>query len=636
MAVEKMMFINITGHIKQMDEFVVKTIVPFDVQLENAMSIFDTVKGIYNFTDPNPYENLNKKCSELLSILDEELKYDISKGLTHIPLNVLEQELDGYEAQIETIQHILKSLKKDLFHKQEIRKQIIPIQNIDFPVDKMFNVEYMKFRFGKMTRESFKKLETLLESLDVITYKVAEEDETVYLVYFTPRSKQANIDSVFSSFFFERIRISSEIKGNPQEALAKINDEIKELETRIESLAKDLHDFVHRNFDRLQDLYNNLVQLNEIYQVRRYALRSSNAFYLTGWIPFSQVAIFRQSLEQFDSITCVIEDDSEVQKSTPPTQLVNYKFFKPFEILVKMYGTPSYNELDPTMFVGITYLLFFGVMFGDVGQGLTIALLSLYLFKKTGVPLIKLGIYLGVCSTISGVVYGSFFGNEELLRNLLPFIPMINPMEQKIPMLIGTIGLGIILLIIAMVFGIINSYKKEHIGKMLFDRSGIAGLLLYLTLIGIGVSFIFGSTPPAVIILLLIAVPLVFIFLSHPLENLLAKKGHFLPDDKAGFFIETFFELIETLLTIVSNSVSFMRVGAFALNHVGFFMAFHVLSDIVGHAGSIPVMIFGNVLIIVLEGLIVAIQGLRLEYYELFSHFYEGDGIEFKPFKIKG
>jgi V/A-type H+-transporting ATPase subunit I len=94
--------------------------------------------------------------------------------------------------------------------------------------------------------------------------------------------------------------------------------------------------------------------------------------------------------------------------------------------------------------------------------------------------------------------------------------------------------------------------------------------------------------------------------------------------------------MIETLLSILSNTMSFMRVGAFALNHVGFFMAFHALADIVGGTGSIVVMFFGNILIIALEGLIVAIQGLRLEYYELFSKFFEGNGTEFKPFKIKG
>jgi V/A-type H+-transporting ATPase subunit I len=91
---------------------------------------------------------------------------------------------------------------------------------------------------------------------------------------------------------------------------------------------------------------------------------------------------------------------------------------------------------------------------------------------------------------------------------------------------------------------------------------------------------------------------------------------------------------VETVLAILSNTISFMRVGAFALNHVGFFMAFRMLSDLVGGSGSVFVMIFGNVLIIILEGLIVGIQGLRLEYYELFSRFFKGDGEVFTPFYI--
>lgn len=631
-----MRFINIAGNIKQMDEFVVKTIVPFDIQLENAMSIFDTVKGVYAFTDANPYEKLSKKGAELISVLDQELKYDQSRNSEHIPIDVLEQELDGFERQIETIQRILKSLKKDLFHKQEVRKQVVPIQNIEYPVDQMFHVDYIKFRFGKMPKDSYKKLDAYLVTLDVIAYKVSEDDENIYLLYFTPRSKQANIDSLFSSLFFVRIRISDEIKGNPKEALAKLDEEIAELESRINMLMKDLSGFVQRNFERLQDLYNNIVQLTEIYQVRRYALHSDEAFYLTGWIPISQVVAFKQSLEQFSSVTCVLEDDDEVRKSTPPTQLINNKFFKPFEVLVQMYGTPSYKELDPTMFVGITYLLFFGLMFGDVGQGLVIASFSLWFYRKTKLPLIKLGVYLGFASTISGMFYGSIFGNDEILRELFPFIPMVNPMEQKLPILLVTIVFGVVLLIIAMIFGIINSYKKEQLGKMFFDRSGIAGLVLYLTIIGIVISFVFNSKPSLLVIVLLIAMPLLVIFFAHPLENLFEKRSHIYPDDKVGFFIESFFELIETMLAIISNSVSFMRVGAFALNHVGFFMAFHALSDIVGGTGSFVVMVFGNILIIMLEGLIVAIQGLRLEYYELFSRFYEGEGIEFKPFKIRG
>lgn len=639
MAVEKMRFVNIAGRISEMDDFVINTIVPFDIQLENALHILDSVKGLYPFSEVNPYERLNKKVADLISVLDHDLSYDPTKTCGIMPVSLLEPEIDGYERQLETIQKISSSLKSDLAHKKEIRKQLVPIKKLEIEVDKMFKFKYMKFRFGKMPKDSYKKLNTYIETLDTLAYKVSEEYESVYLVYFTPRSQQGNIDSLFASLFFERIRISGDVKGLPGIALTKIDDEIEELENRIGMLDKDSKEFVERNFERLQELYNFTIQLNEVFDVRRFAVRSKDAFYLTGWIPITQVYDFNAMVDTLKNVTCIVEDDYAVKKSSPPTKLKNNKFFQPFEELVKMYGTPSYNELDPTPFVGITYMLFFGLMFGDVGQGVIIALAGFLLYKKTQNNYGKLAIYLGIMSIISGVFYGSLFGNEEILREALPFIPMINPMENKIPILIATIGLGAVLLVIAMILNIINSYKQEKYGKLLFDRNGVAGLVLYLALAYVILSSVNGSDISIIVILLFIIAPLIIILFAHPLANWLEKKKNIFPEE-GGFFIEAIFELIETMIAIASNTVSFIRVGAFALNHVGFFLAFHALSDIVGESagtpGSIAVMIFGNILIIVLEGLIVSIQGLRLQYYELFSRFFEAEGIEFKPFKIKG
>jgi len=635
MAVEKMRFVNIAGRISDMDNFIIHMIVPFDIQLENAMSIFDSVKGIYSFSEPNPYEELNRDVTELLNVLDRDMSYDPTKSCALMPVELLEPEVESYERQLETVQKISRSLKADLAHKKEIRKQLVPIQNLEVEVSKMFTFTYMKFRFGKMPKESFQKISSYIETLDTIAYQLSEENDFVYLVYFTPGSQQGNIDSLFSSLFFERIRLSGEIKGIPRVALKKIDDEIEELENRITMLDNDSKGFIERNFDRLQELYNFTIQLNEVFDIRRYAVRSHDAFYMIGWIPNSQVDEFNKMVEGFKSITCIIEDDKDVKKSSPPTKLLNNKFFKPFEELVEMYGIPSYNELDPTPFLAITYMLFFGLMFGDVGQGIVIASIGYYLFKKFDNNYGKLAIYLGTMSMISGFLYGSFFGNEEIIGELLPFIPSINPMDYKIPILIGTVGLGAILLIFAMILNIINSFKQQRIGKMLFDRNGIAGLVLYLSLAYVVLTNVSGGFVPLYLIILLIVGPLIIILFAQPLTNWLEKKKEIFPKE-GGFFIEAIFELIEAIIAIASNTVSFIRVGAFALNHVGFFLAFHALSDIVGGVGSIAVMIFGNLLIIVLEGLIVSIQGLRLQYYELFSRFFEGEGIEFKPFKIKG
>ncbi len=636
MAVEKMRFVNIAGRIAEMDDFVIKAIVPFDIQLENAMYILDSVKGMQPFSDENPYERLNEKVADLISVLDRDIHYDPNKAAELMPIALLEPEIDGYERQLETIQRIRRSLKVDLEHKKELRKQIIPLQNLDVQVDKLFHFDYMRFRFGKMPKDGFEKLIKYVENLDTITYKISEENESVYVMYFTPHAQVGNIDSLFASLFFERIWISEDVKGRPKEALQRLNEEIEELENRIQMLDKDSQDFVERNFERLQELYNFTIQLNEVYNVRQYALRSKEAFYLTGWIPLSQVEEFQKMVDDVGNVSCIIEDDDAVKKTVPPTRLRNHRFFKPFETLVQMYGTPGYNELDPTTFLAITYMIFFGIMFGDVGQGLVIALVGGLFFKKTQNMLGKIAVYIGIVSSIAGVFYGSFFGNEEILRKALPFIPMINPMDYKIPVLGVTVVFGIGLLIIAMILNIINAYKQENYPKMLLDRNGIIGLIFYLTMIYLVFSIVMQIPYSLTLIVIFLVAPLVVMFFEHPLANLMNRKKQIFPKDKGGFIIETVFELIETLLSILSNTLSFMRVGAFALNHVGFFMAFHALADIVGGTGSIGVMIFGNILIIVLEGLIVAIQGIRLEYYELFSKFFEGNGTEFKPFKIKG
>ncbi|WZL82287.1 V-type ATPase 116kDa subunit family protein [Vallitaleaceae bacterium 9-2] len=636
MAVEKMRFVNIAGRIAEMDDFVIKAIVPFDIQLENAMYILDSVKGMQPFSDENPYERLNEKVADLISVLDRDIHYDPNKAAELMPIALLEPEIDGYERQLETIQRIRRSLKVDLEHKKELRKQIIPLQNLDVQVDKLFHFDYMRFRFGKMPKDGFEKLIKYVENLDTITYKISEENESVYVMYFTPHAQVGNIDSLFASLFFERIWISEDVKGRPKEALQRLNEEIEELENRIQMLDKDSQDFVERNFERLQELYNFTIQLNEVYNVRQYALRSKEAFYLTGWIPLSQVEEFQKMVDDVGNVSCIIEDDDAVKKTVPPTRLRNHRFFKPFETLVQMYGTPGYNELDPTTFLAITYMIFFGIMFGDVGQGLVIALAGGLFFKKTQNMLGKIAVYIGIVSSIAGVFYGSFFGNEEILRKALPFIPMINPMDYKIPVLGVTVVFGIGLLIIAMILNIINAYKQENYPKMLLDRNGIIGLIFYLTMIYLVFSIVMQMPYSLTLIVIFLVAPLVVMFFEHPLANLMNRKKQIFPKDKGGFIIETVFELIETLLSILSNTLSFMRVGAFALNHVGFFMAFHALADIVGGTGSIGVMIFGNILIIVLEGLIVAIQGIRLEYYELFSKFFEGNGTEFKPFKIKG
>jgi V/A-type H+-transporting ATPase subunit I len=334
-----------------------------------------------------------------------------------------------------------------------------------------------------------------------------------------------------------------------------------------------------------------------------------------------------------DEIIILFKDVANVYKYiTPPTKLKNNIVTRPFEALVKMYGVPSYNELDPTMFLSLTYMLFFGAMFGDVGQGLVLLLGGLILQRHKERKIYgSILARLGLSSTIFGFLYGSVFGFEEIVPALL-----IRPLDNINMMLMSSVVVGTIFLLISFGFNILNSYKQKNIQRGIFGRNGVNGLVFYIALLALVVdAFISLPWLPTKLMYLLIVVTMILMVLQEPLTNLIMNKRPLYHESISAYYVESGFDIFETFLNTLSNTISFIRVGAFALNHVGLFIAFETLAKLINNfAGSIIIYLIGNIIIIGLEGLIVFIQSLRLEYYELFSKYYLGDGFEFQPVRI--
>ena len=324
-----------------------------------------------------------------------------------------------------------------------------------------------------------------------------------------------------------------------------------------------------------------------------------------------------------------------MKKSRPPTELRNIPIFKPFESLVKTYGLPSYQELDPTAFIAVTYILFFGMMFGDIGHGAVLVIIGWFLYKKRGLPIGGVIMSAAVSSIIFGWLYGSVFGYEHLIPESLIWM---HPMQKEnIPVIMGiSLVLGIVVISIAMILNIINGIKSKNVARILFDKNGIAGVVFYWSVISFVLYSIYKGKVviSGIVIVACLVLPLLCIAMKEPLERLLHKEKKLLPDDKGGFFAEAFFEVVETLLGFMGNTMSFIRVSAFALNHAGLSMAVLILAELVKGVGSGIVILLGNILVIGLEGLIVGIQVLRLEYYELFNRFFSGEGRPFTPLTI--
>lgn len=638
MAVVQMKYINIMGPLQMFDRFVLEHIINRNIQIEPSYKAIRT-HGLIPFEEDSTFDHLKKRMQILNekigakveafdqdSLVKEVLEdFDIEETRSYI--ETLEKRMDRYKSA-------MAGLKTGIQEREQIIKQIKPISELEVDIHEMFRFNFMKFRFGSMPKENLEKKKDYLDELDVVYVPVSEEDDVVWLSYFMPSQIGPVIDNVFSALGFERIRISDQVHGVPRVALEKLSGEIRELKEQMEREEKDLKSFLEGERERFSSLYSKVLYRAKINETRSLAAYIGETFVLVGWLPYKEYSAFEKKMEAIDNIILSSEDPEYVKTSTPPTLIKNRGVFKPFESFVTLYGLPSSKEVDPTKLLALTYIFMFGFMFGDVGQGIVIALGGLYLTFIRKMPSTAMLIYLGISSAIFGVLYGSVFGSEELIKPL--FMSPLHDKDSIMSILLISAAYGVFIILITIIANIINSYRARNWGRMIFDKNGIAGLLFYGgVIVCVVISLLTGKiviTAAAVIIV--VVIPVLMLIFREPLENLIRRRDHIMPREKGMYFVESFFEIFETVLNFFSGTLSFLRVGAFALNHAGLSLAVWSLAGMMSGVGGIIVVIIGNILTIALEGLIVGIQCLRLEYYEMFGRFYTGEGHEFKPVRV--
>ena len=441
---------------------------------------------------------------------------------------------------------------------------------------------------------------------------------------------------------FERIFIPDEYHGTATEAFEKLDRRHREIHAGLDANKAAYRKFLEDSSSAIVSAKAALESCSRSFDIRKLAACThgdTNTFYiLCGWMTEKDALAFQKDIQNDEKIFCLMEDQQAPAKKKPPTKLKNPKLLKPFEMYVKMYGLPAYNEMDPTWFVAITYSFIFGAMFGDVGQGLILFLGGLFLYKTKHMDLAGIISCAGVFSVFFGFMYGSFFGFEDVLKAI-----WLKPMNQMMDVpLVGrlnavfviAIGFGMFIILICMIFNIINSIRNKDTEKAWFDSNAVAGLVFYGSIVLTVGLFISGKKLPATAVLVVMfGVPLLLMFLKEPLTNLVEKKSKIFPEQKGMFFVQSFFELFEVLLSYLSNTLSFLRIGAFAVSHAAMMEVVLMIAGATnGGSPNWIVVVLGNIFVCAMEGLIVGIQVLRLEYYEIFSRFYAGNGREFQPF----
>ncbi len=640
--VEKMKFLSITGPRETFDRVLDQYLSKYSIHLENALSELKNVTNLRPFTETNPYKDCLARLDAMLAMVEPEEHTEESAASA--------EELIAFVNEISAGIHELEEQRKALTVQRESMRQcadaIQPFRALEHHLTDILKFDFITFRFGRIAQQYFENFSDYLQKItDTLFYKCDSSQEYVYGVYFVPKTMQDRIDAVYASLHFEVISIQDQLPDHLRDSenpFAEVANTLQDLDLQLGEIHEKILEKVNAKKTELFQAKARLEELSSHFEVRKLAActREDQTVYfiLCGWMPEKEALALIKETENDEQIDVVFEDREADEFNPAPTRLKNPRIFKPFQMFIRMYGLPAQGELDPTVFVALTYAFIFGWMFGDVGQGAILVIGGFLLYKIKHIDLAAIIGFAGIFSVFFGFMFGSIFGFEDIIdavwlrpisaMSSLPFVGRLNTVFAI------AIAFGMGLNLLAMIFHIINGIRTKDKEYAFFDQNGAAGFVFYGALAVTVILFMTGHPVPAAILLvILFGIPLILIAFKEPITRAIEKKKPLIEDGKVMFVVQLFFEMFEILLSYFSNTLSFVRIGAFAVSHAAMMEVVLMLAGAESGSPNWVVVVLGNLFVCGLEGLIVGIQVLRLEYYELFSRFYKGTGREFVPYQ---
>ena len=603
MAIEPMRLLRLAGSKENIEKILLTAFSSDDMHAELASKVINEGNGGQVLPEDNTYADYFNRIQLIFSNLHSDFTcaYD---GISEFSNEEIEQHIRLAEQNYEKINE--QELTQSILTKED-KEALIELRR--FNIAAINQLSFTAVTFGRLPLSSQAKLDLLADKGFV--HQIVHKNNHYVWIFIISNAEDAKINqSVLESVFFEPIPIP------------KVDE--KQLALDCESTLGKIYGFVQHNA--------------EVRKYFKYIAIFDDIAVVTGFVPKKRVKAYKSMFGEMTDVTIQDFPAGLEEGLEPPTILKNGWFSKPFELFVEMYSLPHYGDFDPTFYLALTYCLLFGIMFGDLGQGFVLTLGGWYLWKKKKMKLAAAAMRMGLFSMFFGLVYGSVFGLEHLLDPLYLAVGMSGkPLEVMAGesvniLLLGAIAIGATLILVSMAINIVLRIKRKDYGEAFFSHNGIAGFVFYGSIIvlltmdmmlNIKVLNLYTE-------IIFFGIPLVIILLRVPLKNLIKKIAMTPHEGWGGYLVEAVFEMIEVLLSFVSNTMSFLRVGGFVLSHAGMMLVVMTLMEMTGMFGPI-VLVFGNIFVMALEGLIVGIQTLRLQYYEMFSRYYEGGGKKYVP-----
>ncbi len=583
-------------------------------------------KGIYL-----KLEDYEKRIEEIIEYFGITVGRQISSGAVDVNevadevgnfLNEFQQELGDKEDRLEE----LKYEEKQLNLASELLS-LLP--ESDTPIEEIRSGRFLKMLGGMVPYSEEKNILEIIEDRDILVYRRAVQDNLVPLIIFCSSLEMDSLDKVLESVHFSGLDFFNHLQGPIVGLKDKIETkfwEIKEERTELQSAIKKTGRNLEEEILKLKDDIR--ISKLELRWMSKTA-RSEKIFFISTYLPSRVVPEIKKKGENLNLY--ILSEENVKRKSKEanktPTKLDNPFAFRPFEFLVSSYGVPSYKGIDPTVFTTLSFLVFFGIMFADLGHGLLLILagVSLYFIRV----LRRFAIFplvLGISSSIFGTIFGEFFGTH-------PFAPIwFSPFEEPEKAMLLAVYLGIFMVSFGFILRLIELVMENNREDLFLSGHGLPGFIFYLSSLSLAFSVINGHSGRIILTEgLIIGVSTLAVVLGIPLKYAL-KEG--LNSNK---LLVSLGELVHLSLSMISNTLSFIRIAAFNIGHVILTISLIEIANLIGNmigTGGAATLFLGNIAIIGLEAMIVFIQGLRLEYYEFYSRFFEKGKVIYKPVKL--
>ncbi len=584
----------------------------------------------------NPYREVYSEMVSFIKMTEYDPPFNVSEINVSEPIDIddILKKLKLMNNGIRAFFNKRNELAKKLTNYQNVLFHVNVLANLNIELENFAEIERIKLIFGRIPVRNYDNLiESSLKAPVLILEINRDKDNSWIFVFTTPDFEKEALEILHFAYFEEDI-LPVDYTGTPKQIRQRIEALVELTKVSVEENDLAIKKVLYANKEFVDKFYPLILSHKRIYDLQSFSSSTGNLYLLNGWMPSKVAKKFDQEIDE--NVLMIGEPAEKVAKQKKievPVKVENKgKWLKGFEFVTEMFGTPSYGEIDPTPFVAAFFTFMFGFMLGDIGHGAILFLFGYLMYKRGSKQFGTVMMSAASASIFFGFMYGSVFGFE--------WIPAIwlRPIIQINQLMIVGIYYGIGMISFGMILNIINGFRQRNWEKALFSPEGIAGLVFYWPAIAAVSFYLFeGKVPYMTLVIVLIIVSLVAMLFKRPLGQLVSGEKIKLGE---GFWVETGFGMFDTLISFLSNAISYVRLAAFALTHEALFEAFWIMTLMVlpakgGDIWAVIIFLMGQLILVGLEGLVVFIQSLRLTYYEFFTKFFEAGGRAFHPFIFK-